>query len=265
MLKNFAAFFQIIHQPNANLLQEIIFESVFRKLIRNFFSTKRKIIKMTKLVKLACFLFAVLILTSPVLAQRRPTAKPGATPVQTAKERAQRLADEESVRNMKDFGFDGAVIIKDTAIRETAAPAGKILLSVKRGNILSLVVREADRNWYNVVEADSGTEGWVNGKDVIIKLTDNTENTGPPLEEEEAAAANVPPEVSISNLEEKTTLRIRLNGKLHLIAPGTTKVVQMPAGNFKYYGWSPGIRPTRGSRILEKGKKYSWQFRIYRR
>ncbi len=207
----------------------------------------------------------ILTLTLSAFAQRTVTTKPKPTPknVQTAKEKEQRRVDEESVKNMKDFGFDAAVVVKDSAIRENPLATGKLLLSVKRGAFLSLVVKEAVKNWYNVVESDSGTEGWINGKDVVVKLTENTA-TGPPLEEEDAVI-NALPEVSVSNLEEKTILRIRLNGKLYLIPPGTTKIVQLPAGNFKYYGWSPGIRPATGSRIIEKGKKYSWRFRIFKR
>ncbi len=220
---------------------------------------------MMKLNKTACFVLVILALSLPVFAQRTVKPKPAPTSktIQTAKEKEQRRLDEEAVKNMKDLGYDAAVVVKDSAIRENPLATGKLLLSVKRGAFLSLVVREADKNWYNVVEADSGTEGWINGNDIVVKLTENTA-TGPPLEEEEAVS-NALPEVSVSNLEEKTTLRIRLNGKLYMIPPGTTKVVQLPAGNFKYYGWSPGIRPATGSRVIEKGKKYSWRFKIFRR
>ena len=239
-----------------------------KQLNRILITTVEENIKMTKFSKIALFLLFLMSLTLIVSAQRTQTLKikpkPGPTPkAQTAREKEQRRMDEETVRNMADSGFDMAVVVKDSAIRETASATGKSLLAVKRNTFLSLAIREADRNWYNVVEVDSGTEGWINGNDVVIKLTANTQ-TGPPLEEAEAAA-NALPEVSVSNLEEKTTLRIRLNGKLYMIPPGTTKVVQIPAGNFKYYGWSPGIRPATGSSILEKGKKYSWKFKIFKR
>lgn len=217
---------------------------------------------MLKLKKSAFFLLLTLVFALPVFAQKR-TVRPLTGPTPTAKERQQRLADEAAVRNMQDPGYDLAVVVKPSAIRETAAPNGKILLSVKRNTFLSLVDREIDRNWYNVVDADSGTEGWIHANDVVIKLTTNTQ-TGPPLEEEKAAA-NAPPEVIISNLEEKTTLRIRLNRKLYLIAPGETKTVPVAVGKFTYYGWSPGIKPATGSRMVERGKKYVWKFRIFRR
>ncbi len=193
-------------------------------------------------------------------AQRKPIRT---ISTQSAKDAAQRQADEASVAKMQDFGYDAAVVVSPSVIRETANAAGKVILTVKRGVFLSLVDRQPTDNWYKVVQAESGDEGWIDGRSVVIKLTVNTE-TGPPLEEEEAAA-NAVPQVTISNLEERTTLRIRLNGKLFLIEPQTSKTVAVPAGKFAYYGWSPGIRPATGHSVLEKGKKYNWKFRIYKR
>lgn len=205
--------------------------------------------------KIGYLLLVVVALTMTVFAQKTTT--------KIAQEKEQRLRDEETVRNMQDPGFDLAVVVKDGAIRETASLKGKLLSTVKRGAFLSLVDKVPTANWYKVVEADSGTEGWIEGRFVVIKLTTNT-FTGPPLEEEDAAN-NAAPEVSITNLEESTTLRIRLNGKLYMIPPGTTKTVQVTEGKFTYYGWSPGIRPATGNSILKKGKKYSWTFKINRR
>jgi len=214
---------------------------------------------MLKHSKIYCFLLVILALTITAFAQPVKTTKT----TQDAQDKAQRLRDEETVRKMEDPGFDLAVVVKDGAIRETASVKGKLLSSVKRGDFLSLVQKEPSLNWYKVVEADSGNEGWIDGKFVVIKLTAN-KFTGPPLEEEDVAK-NLAPEVSITNLEEKTTLRIRLNGKLYMIPPGTTKTVQLTAGKFTYYGWSPGIRPATGNSYLQKGKKYSWRFKINRR
>jgi len=214
---------------------------------------------MLKPSKIYCILLVILALTITAFAQKTKTTKT----IQDAQDKAQRLRDEETVRKMEDPGFDLAVVVKDGAIRETASVRGKLLSSVKRGDFLSLVDKVPSLNWYKVVEADSGNEGWIDGKFVVIKLTAN-KFTGPPLEEEDVAK-NLAPEVSITNLEEKTTLKIRLNGKLYMIPPGTTKTVQLTEGKFTYYGWSPGIRPATGSSVLQKGKKYSWRFKINRR
>jgi hypothetical protein len=61
------------------------------------------------------------------------------------------------------------------------------------------------------------------------------------------------------------TLSIKINGTLYKILPQTTKIITLQPGKMTYYGWSPGIRPARGSSMLAKGKKYAWQFKINRR
>jgi tetratricopeptide (TPR) repeat protein len=179
---------------------------------------------------------------------------------------AQRIKDEKTVAAMADFGFDGALVISASAIRQTASRTGKVLLAVKRNDILSLSDKSDSNGFYQVIDEKTGIDGWIDGNTVVIKLTGNTENSGPALNddgESENVLAN--PVVSITNGEKKTTLKMKLNGVLYLIPPQTTKVVTVKAGKFTYYGWSPGIRPATGKSTLEKGKKYSWNFKIYRR
>ena len=179
---------------------------------------------------------------------------------------AQRIKDEKDVAAMKDFGFDGALVTEAASIRQTASKIGKLLLTVKRNDILSLVARNDSNGFYRVVDEKSGEEGWIDGSSVVIKLTGNTADTGPPITDNGAGASlAADPVVSITNGETATTLKIRLNGTLYQIPPQSTKLVTVKAGKFTYYGWSPGIRATTGKATLEKGRKYSWSFKIYTR
>ncbi|MBV9210484.1 MAG: hypothetical protein JOZ52_07635, partial [Acidobacteria bacterium] len=65
--------------------------------------------------------------------------------------------------------------------------------------------------------------------------------------------------------ELNTDLRLRLNGTLYVIPANTTKVLTLKPGTFRYYGFSPGIRPAFGSRTFKAGYKYTWSFEIIRR
>ncbi len=177
---------------------------------------------------------------------------------------AQRMKDEEAVAKMADFGFDAAVVTQIGTIRETPKIAGKLLLSVKRNDILSLVARADSNDWFQVVDEKTGIEGWIDGKTVVVKFTNN-KITGPPLVEDGAGVtAEANPVISISNLEQKTTLSLKLNGVLYKIPPQGTKTVSLVPGKLSFYGWSPGIRPAIGSSVLVKGRKYSWTFKINR-
>lgn len=205
-------------------------------------------------------LFLLVALCSSVAAQRQQTAQS-----QRAQEEAeQRKRDEEAVRNMPDYGADIAVVATPAAtIYAEARTTSRALLQVKRNDFLALVEREPVSGWYRVVEVDSATEGWINGRDVIIKLTTET-SAGPPIEEE-ATGTKSDPEVAITNAEPSTDLNLRLNGTLYVIPANSTKVLTLKPGTFKYYGYSPGIRPAFGSRTFEAGYKYTWKFEIIRR
>ncbi len=200
---------------------------------------------------------------SGVVTAVKPTPTPTPKPIVKS---AQRIADEKAVAERQDLGFDAAFVTGTTVIRETGSKTGKLLLAVKRGDILSLTSRNDENNWYQVIEEKSGIEGWIDGNLVVIKLTGNTANVGPELEESaNTENYNANPIVSITNLEEKTTLSIKINGTLHKILPKATKVLTIPPGKMVYYGWSPGIRPARGNSVVQKGKKYNWVFKINRR
>ena len=190
-------------------------------------------------------------------------AQPSAFGQRTPQEAEQRKRDEEAVRNMPDHGSDLAVVTsRQAAIYEQARANSRVLLQVKRGEFLALVEREPTGVWHRVVHVDTAHEGWIHQRDVVIKLT-SKESAGPPIEEEKGT--NTDPEVHITNSETSTDLRLRLNGTLHMIPASTTRVLTLKAGVFKYYGYSPGIRPAFGSRTFRQGYKYTWVFQIVRR
>lgn len=165
---------------------------------------------------------------------------------------------------MADPGFDAAVVTSVSSIRETPKSTGRVLLAVKRGDFLSLVGREGTDNWFQVVDEKTGIEGWIDGNAFVAKFTTNT-ITGPALVESgKAASTATTATVVISNMEEKTTLSIRVNGTLYKIPPKSTKTLALAPGKMTYYGWSPGIRPATGSSMLERGKQYDWSFKINR-
>ena len=188
-------------------------------------------------------------------------------PSQAAAQRAdaeQRRRDEEAVRNMEDHGYDFAVVTSTQAvIYEEPRANSRALMRVKRNEFLALVERQPAGPFYRVVEVESATEGWVHGRDVVVKLT-ASEGAGPAMEEERMDS-DADPEVSVTNAEPSTNLNLRLNGKLYVIPAKTTKVLTLKPGTFKYYGYSPGIRPAFGTRTFRAGYRYTWSFEIVRR
>lgn len=219
----------------------------------------------------ACFrwqaVLFILLIYLPIHAQtqtrqRRIASKQESQ--QDAQEREQRRRDEEEVRNMQDAGADLAfVVAQQESIYEEHDSSSKILVPVKRGDVLALVERQPVGTWYKVIDIDSAIEGWVNKRSVIIKLTAKRENA-PPLERE-YVGDDRDPDLSVTNLEAATDLNLRINGTLYVVRAGTTRTFNLKPGRYDYYGWSPGVRATIGGDDLRAGVRYSWTFKIVRR
>jgi hypothetical protein len=206
----------------------------------------------------------ILLLCLPTYAQRqsrqrRATGQQRAQ--QEAHDREQRRRDEEAVRQMPDAGADLAfVVAQQVNIHEEPDSSSRVLLSVKRGEVLALIERQPLGSWYKVIHIDSATEGWIDERSVVIKLTAKRENA-PPLEKEDVGD-NKDPELSVTNLEHAIDLNLRINGEKYVVRAGTTRTFNLKPGRYDYYGWSPGVSPAIGGDDLRPGIRYSWTFRI---
>lgn len=207
-------------------------------------------------------LFLISMASTVCFAQKGAAARAAAA--KAAQEKAQRVADEESVRKMPDPGADTAFVVAIKAnIREEPNKASPILLEVERGEALSLIEREPTGTWYRVIHVESAIEGWIDRGAVVTKLTENR-YTAPDFNEE-ASESYSNPTVKITNQERATDLNLRMNGVLYVIKASTTRTFTVTPGPYEYYGWSPGVRATFGKSNLSKGTIYSWTFFIRRR
>jgi hypothetical protein len=194
-------------------------------------------------------LLVLLLACVPVYAQR-PTCN-------------QRQEDIDAVRGMPDIGADIAIVVTKATLYESASETSRALLTVERGNPLSLVSRDPVRSMYRVIDVDSAKEGWIGECAVILKLSNNRQS-GPPMEEERTGT-DADPQLVVSNLEKGTDLNLRINGTLYVIPANTSKTLNLKPGKYEYYAYSPGIRPAFGNDNFTKGMKYSWTFQIVQR
>lgn len=193
--------------------------------------------------------------------QRRDTEQQKSQ--QEARDLEQRRLDEEAVKQMPDSGADLAFVVAEQAdIHEESVASSKVLLAVKRGDVLALIERQPVDHWYKVIHIDSATEGWVDELSVIAKFTAKRENA-PPLDKE-YVGGDSDPQLSVTNLEPETDLNLRINGDKYVVRAGTTKTFNLKPGKYNYYGWSPGVGPAIGADDLRSGVRYSWTFKIIR-
>ena len=126
--------------------------------------------------------------------------------------------------------------------------------------MLVLVTREATGGWYNVVDAQSGEDGWVRGDLIALKLTSQTATT--PFQTREAASGASPTVEAVNDTDRILTFTI--GSQKHQIQPGATLTIPVTTGTQRYIASVPGVLPFAGTENFETGRVYAWRFYIKR-
>lgn len=160
----------------------------------------------------------------------------------------------------KDLGVDLAVVaVKEVNLREQPDPSSAIIKTLKYGSLLVLISREDNNSWYNVIDVESGKEGWIISKLVDVRYTQNRQ----PVAQLERQRGNSTkqPEVTITN-DSNVTLYLNFGGSRYTIASNDSTSFTISPGQYKFYATSPGILPDFGEENFEMGYKYTWRFYI---
>jgi hypothetical protein len=162
----------------------------------------------------------------------------------------------------EDSGIDLAVVTATRAnVRTGPGMDTAVLLEVGRGQQLVLLDRQPDGQWYNVVQVDSGTEGWVHSNAVRLAYT-NKKNTTTVFAAERVDTRSAPL-IEVSNGSDQD-LSLRLGSAVHRIPAHSRQAFSVSAGEYKYCGLAPGATPVIGKDTFQTGYKYSWTFWIQR-
>lgn len=162
----------------------------------------------------------------------------------------------------RDIGIDVAIVAENNySFRERldSPLLGSPLRLLEKGDMLALLERVPTGDYYNVIDIETNTEGWIHKDFVSIKLTDKP--NPPPDFEETRTRSDVDPTLTITNQTDKT-LRLRLGGQLHIIAPRVEKTVELRPGKYKFFASVPGMIPVVGNHYFSKGITTSWRFFI---
>lgn len=199
------------------------------------------------------------LLHTPTSAQRRPRARAAAPRQDAQAARAQRERDEEEIRRMPDPGVDFAIVTADSAIREEPGNTGRLLVRAKRGELVALVEREPADGWYNVIHVDTGTEGWANSANLVVRFTTRP-RPGPVMQAERTGTYDNP-EIIIKNDSYKD-LNLKVAGQNYAVPSYTQKAVSLVPGRYKFHAYAPGVMPLFGEHDFEVGHNYTWTFFI---
>lgn len=162
----------------------------------------------------------------------------------------------------RDIGIDVVIVTENNySFRERldSPLLGSPLRLLEKGDMLALLERFPTGGYYNVIDIETNIEGWIHKDFVSIKLTDKP--NAPPDFEETKTGSDVDPTLKIANQTDKT-LRLRLGGQLHIIAPRVEKTVELRPGQYKFFASVPGVIPVVGDHYFSKGITTSWRFFI---
>lgn len=133
---------------------------------------------------------------------------------------------------------------------------------LKRGDGLVILERSTTSDWLNVINLETGTEGWVYVGHVDVYFTRSPKAT-PNAFTEERSDNYSEPEITIKNLADRV-MTLRLGRYLYKLMPNTERTVVLSPGPYKYYCSFPRAYPTLGEQNFSTGYRYTWSFYIER-
>lgn len=162
----------------------------------------------------------------------------------------------------EDYGVDIAAVAVASHFLVDEPDSSTIVLKMAGGDLLTLVertpiARVPKEEWYQVIHLASGLVGWARGDAIKIKYSERKKST--PLFREEKTRANMNPSVEIHN-DSDVELTFRIRGKIYVAAAQSKRLINLPPGTYKYYGFAPGVIPSFGEQRFSAGHKYTWQF-----
>jgi hypothetical protein len=122
-----------------------------------------------------------------------------------------------------------------------------------------LLDRNPTDTWYNVIDVETSTEGWISADLIKIKYTANKRTE--PLFEARSTGGYSNPTLEITNDSAKT-LYLKLAEIRYTILPSSSKTITLNPGIYKYYASAPGVIPDYGEEQLNRGMIYTWRFYI---
>lgn len=134
-----------------------------------------------------------------------------------------------------------------------------VILKATKENVLVLINREPTNGWYNVIDVESGQEGWISEKYVDIKYMINRKKAN--LFAPERIESLSTPEVAIKNDSYKN-IRLKIGSDVYNIPAHSEINITLPVGTFEYYASAPLVIPSFGTQTFEAGYRYSWRFWI---
>lgn len=166
--------------------------------------------------------------------------------------------DKALLREKPKIPFSGGTKCVWTYDTSKEAPCeGSFLL---KGDNLVILDRDPTADWLNVINTETGKEGWVYKGHITIYYT-RSPKVSPVAIEEERGESYSDPKIRITNQSE-LTMTLRLGDSIYTLAPYTERNITLTEGRYKFYSSFPRAYPLLGEKYFSRGYNYSWTFYI---
>lgn len=150
-------------------------------------------------------------------------------------------------------------ITNQVNFRSQPDKSSEVISSLKAGTQIFIISSETENDFYNIIDINTNTEGYVHKS--FVKLGDYVPKSNGGLFSPDGSSSSYNPEVSIYNNTSKT-LTLKLNSEVYSFSPSERKTITISPGIYDYRASAPGVLPNIGSESLRSNTKYSWKFYI---
>jgi hypothetical protein len=152
------------------------------------------------------------------------------------------------------------IVTQASNLRSGPGTEHDVVTVLEEGTILFVDSEEGKNNFYNVIEIDNGTEGWI-AKSLVTLLEQLPENPQGEIFTPSGRTLNILSEVLIRN-ETSLVLSLVLNEKKYTLKPREELSLELPPGSYRYRASAPGVLPSIGIEEFKSFSGYSWTFYI---
>jgi len=148
---------------------------------------------------------------------------------------------------------------KQVNFRESPSTDATILSSLKGGTQIFIVSLDAENDFYNVIDIETNTEGYVHKNFVKVgkQVKENDQGIFTPSGE----TTSYNPDIEIFNNTSKS-LTLKLNSETYTFSPKEKRTLTLSPGTISYRASAPGVMPNIGTEFLKSNQGYTWEFYI---
>jgi hypothetical protein len=152
--------------------------------------------------------------------------------------------------------------IKQVNFRESPSTDAPILSSLQAGTNLFLVSLDTENGFYNVIDIETNTEGYVHMNFVKVgkEVSENDQGIFTPTGE----TSDYNPDVEIFNNTD-LTLTLKLNSQTYYFSSYEKRTLTLSPGKISYRASAPGVIPNIGTEEMKNNQAYTWEFYIVTR